>query len=29
MDVKENGDHYEVEIDLPGFHKEDIKYRDQ
>jgi HSP20 family molecular chaperone IbpA len=24
MDVKENGDHYEVEIDLPGFHKEDI-----
>ena len=24
MDVKENGDHYDVEIDLPGFKKEDI-----
>ena len=24
MDVKENGDHYEVEIDLPGFKKEEI-----
>ncbi len=25
MDVKEQEDHYEVEIDLPGFKKEDIK----
>ena len=24
MDVKDNGDHYNVEIDLPGFKKEDI-----
>lgn len=24
MDVKDHGDHYEVEIDLPGFRKEDI-----
>jgi len=25
MDVKEKEDHYEVEIDLPGFKKEDIQ----
>ncbi len=24
MDVKDHGDHYEVEIDLPGFRKENI-----
>ena len=24
MDVKDSGDHYDVEIDLPGFKKEDI-----
>ena len=24
MDVKDHGDHYEVQIDLPGFKKEDI-----
>ena len=27
MDVKENGDHYEVEIDLPGFKKDEINVK--
>ena len=24
-DIKEHDDHYDVEIDLPGFHKDQIK----
>lgn len=26
-DIKENGDHYEVAVDLPGFKKEDVQLR--